>query len=73
MRDLVHSTDMVLLDFARQLLSDAGVASFVADTHIGSALGTFAPHRLQVSDDDYEKAWQVLTDAGLGQEIVTSR
>lgn len=73
MRDLVHTTNVVVLDFAQALLRDAGIDCWVADAHIESALGTSFPRRLQVTDEAYARASEVLEEAGLGAELVSRR
>ncbi len=71
MRALLRTTDPVLIDFATTLLRDAGLRPFVLDQNISvleGSIGAF-PRRLVVSDDEWDRARRVLTDAGLTTEL----
>jgi len=67
MRVILKTTDPVVLDFAEVLLRDAGIPAHVFDaqfSQVEGSLGVF-PRRLAVSDDDAERARDILRD-GLG-------
>ncbi len=72
MREILRSNDPVLLSFAKDVLSSAGIASDVIDQHtsaIEGSIGVF-PRRLVVSPSDWAAARQHLTDADLGQWLL---
>lgn len=64
MRAVLATNDAVLLDFARVLLADAGIASLVFDDHMSVMDGSLGilPRRLMVSEDDYAPAERVLRE-----------
>ena len=72
MRDLLRTSDPVLVTFVEALLGDAGIGFHSADTHISAMEGSIGafPRRIQVADADVVAARQLLTDAGLGRELV---
>jgi hypothetical protein len=65
MRDVLKSTDPVLLNFAETLLRNAGIDSVVFDGHMSIMDGSLGilPRRLMVIDSDYEHAMSVLAAA----------
>jgi hypothetical protein len=75
MMELLRATDPVLLSFSESVLTDAGIAHFVADTHASIVDGSISaiPRRLLVAPDDYERARRALTDAGLANELRAAR
>jgi hypothetical protein len=73
MRELVRTTEPVLLSFVEALLNDAGLTCMIADTHISvmeGSIGVF-PRRVLVLDEDYARARRLLIDAGLERELST--
>ncbi len=66
MKELVRSNDPVKLSWLQALLSDAGIESFLLDTHMSVLEGSLPllQRRLAVIDDDYSAARRVLTEAG---------
>ena len=67
MRELLRTNDPVRLSFVRALLSRAGIAFEVFDTHMSVLEGNanvIAP-RLMVDADDYERAQRLLREAGI--------
>ena len=71
MRDLLRTSDPVLVTFVEALLGDAGFGFYSADTHISvmeGSIGAF-PRRIQVTDADLAGARQILSDAGLGGQL----
>lgn len=66
MRNIVTSNDLVRLSFLAALLNDAGIESFVLDTHTSIMEGSVGaiPRRLMVVDEDYDRACRILQDAG---------
>jgi hypothetical protein len=65
MRDVLKTTDPVLLNFAEAVLRDAGIESVVFDGHMSIMDGSLGilPRRLMVTDSDYERAKSVLAGA----------
>ncbi|HTT84994.1 MAG TPA: DUF2007 domain-containing protein [Rhizomicrobium sp.] len=65
MRDVLKTTDPVLLNFAEAVLRDAGIESVVFDGHMSIMDGSLGilPRRLMVTDSDYERARSVLASA----------
>jgi Putative prokaryotic signal transducing protein len=72
MREVLRTTDPVLLSLAESLLRQAGVTSVIADRHISvqeGSIGAF-PRRLLVRNDDWGTARRVLTEAGLNSALM---
>ena len=63
-RAVLKTNNIVLLDFARVLLADAGVAAVIFDDHMSVMDGSLGilPRRLMVSDDDFEEAHRILKE-----------
>jgi len=72
MREIVRTNDPVLLSWLRALLRDAGIETFVFDSHTSILEGSAGaiPRRLMVADDDYEPARRALDEAGEGAHLV---
>jgi hypothetical protein len=66
MKELLRTTDPVRLSFLQALLTDAGIDSFVLDTHTSILEGSIGilPRRLMVDADDHGRARRLLLDAG---------
>ncbi|WP_299398061.1 DUF2007 domain-containing protein [Pelagibius sp.] len=66
MKQLLRTNDMVKLSWLEALLADAGIETLVLDHHTSIMEGSIGilPRRLMVGDQDYERALQVLADAG---------
>ena len=68
MREVLLAQDSVLISFVEALLRDAGIEFAVLDRNLHSmhlAPG-WAPQRVVVEADQWERARQVLLDAELG-------
>lgn len=67
MKELLRTTDGVLLSWLNALLADAGIAAAVFDTHTSILEGSIGaiPRRLMVDDDDHARAQRILTEAGV--------
>lgn len=65
MREILKTNDLVLLDFARVLLADAGIAATIFDSHMSVTDGSLGilPRRLMVAEEDYARAERVLKEA----------
>ena len=72
MRDILITTDPVLLSFAGSVLSDAGIEAVVADQYTSSIEGSVGvlPRRLTVREDNWRAARAALDAAGLAGELV---
>ena len=66
MRELLRTTDAVRLSWLVALLADAGIETFVFDTHTSILEGSIGaiPRRLMVLEEDEEEAIRVLKAAG---------
>lgn len=72
MRELLHTTDPVLLSFAAALLKGEDIETVVFDNNISlmeGSIGAF-PQRLVVDNSVWERARRVLLDSGLGAYVV---
>lgn len=71
MIELMRTNDPVLISFVEALLRDSGISFFVADMNMSVIEGSLGilPRRLMVSENDADKARQLLTDAGIEHEI----
>jgi hypothetical protein len=65
MRMVLKSNNPVLLSYATDILSQAGIESVIFDTHASIMDGSMAmvPRRLMVLDEDYAKAETLLRAA----------
>ena len=66
MKELLRTNDMVKLSWLEALLADAGIDTLVLDHHTSVLEGSIGilPRRLVVGDRDYQRAKQVMLDAG---------
>lgn len=63
--ELVRSNDLVHLSWVQAMLTAAGIPFLLADAHISSVeggIGAF-PRRLLVSEEDRQRALQLLAEA----------
>ncbi|HET7335208.1 MAG TPA: DUF2007 domain-containing protein [Rhizomicrobium sp.] len=65
MRDILKTNNPVELNYAEVVLADAGIASFVFDSHMSVMDGSMVilPRRLMVSDEDEVRAREILREA----------
>ncbi|GLK53790.1 MAG: hypothetical protein CMF76_11440 [Maricaulis sp.] len=66
MKDVLKTADPVKLSFARAVLRDAGIESFVLDEGMASMYGggiEFVKKRLSVIDEEADRARQLIDDA----------
>ena len=71
MRELISTTDPVLLSFVQSLMHDAGIEVFVFDQHISiveGSIGAF-PRRLMVPEPSWDEAAGLMREAGIGQWV----
>ncbi len=71
MRELLRTTDPVLLSWLTALLADARIDSLILDTHTSIIEGSIGaiPRRLMVAADRYDAARRVLETAGLAHQL----
>ncbi len=71
MKELLRTTDIVLISYVNSLLSDACIATLIADTHVSSVEGSINifPRRILVDATDWDESISILTDAGLGEHL----
>ena len=71
MVELVRTNDLVLISLIETLLSQAGVAFFVADQHMSAVEGSlgFLPRRIMVDSRERERARRLMREAGLSGEL----
>ncbi len=71
MIELIRTNDIVLLGFVEGLLTEAGIACFVADSYMSMLEGSIGAvqRRLLVVGDDVERARRIVTEAGLAAEL----
>jgi hypothetical protein len=70
-RELVRTNDVVLVSAIGALLDGANIHYLVLDQNMSILEGSAGviPRRILVHPDDNREARQVLTDAGLAQEL----
>ncbi|MCO4318515.1 DUF2007 domain-containing protein [Phyllobacterium sp. 21LDTY02-6] len=71
MLEIMRTNDPVLISFVEALLKDANINFFVADANMSileGSLGVLA-RRIMVEEANASEARQILTDAGIEQEL----
>jgi hypothetical protein len=65
MKDILRTTDPVLLSFAESILAAEGIATAVFDSHASIADGSIGaiPRRLMVADEYEERARDIISRA----------
>lgn len=71
MRELVQTTDPILVSFIEVLLKDHGILASVFDVNMSVLEGSIGilPRRILVADDDWHRACRALEEADLAQWI----
>jgi hypothetical protein len=69
--ELLRTNDLVLISKVEAILTDSGIAVFLADQHMSALEGSlsFLPRRVLVAADAEARARKALTEAGLGPEL----
>jgi hypothetical protein len=70
-RELVRTTDAVLISAIEALLNSAQIEHMVADQNMSvleGSIGIF-PRRILVDEDKFQVARRLLEDAGFGHEL----
>jgi hypothetical protein len=65
MKDILRTTDPVLLSFAESMLAAEGIPVAVFDTHASAIEGSISaiPRRLMVADEDETRALAIISAA----------
>lgn len=71
MKEIVRTSDAVLVSAVTALLDGAGIQHMVFDQNMSVLEGSLGvlPRRVLVADDDEAEARDVLTEAGMGHEL----
>jgi len=71
-KELLRTTDIVLISFVNTLLNGAGIEAVIADAYISSVEGSIGafPRRVLVSAEDWLASIVLLRDAGVGAHLV---
>ena len=71
MKELIRSTDPVLISFVSALLKEAGIVFTVLDTNMSVMEGSIGvlPQRVLVDEESVDKARAMLTEAGVGSDL----
>jgi hypothetical protein len=75
MRELVRTSDAVLISAIEALLNSAHIKHLVVDQNMSvleGSIGIF-PRRILVGEDELHMARRLLTDAGFGHELRPDR
>lgn len=73
MKELLRTTDLVLLTYVSSLLKDAGISAMIADSYVSAVEGSIGafPRRVLVAAEDWHRSTSILTDAGLAEHLKT--
>ena len=72
MRELIVTNEPVLISFAEALLKDQRIEAMVFDRNMSlmeGSIGAF-PRRLVVPDEQWSRAAEIMSEAGLGEWVV---
>jgi hypothetical protein len=71
MRELLRTTDIVLITYVNSLLKSTGIQAIIADTHVSSVEGSIGafPRRVLVASKDWNESVTLLTEAGLAGHL----
>lgn len=74
MKELLRTTNIVLLSYVDALLSDAGLSPVVADSYISAVEGSIGafPRRVLVAVDEWSEGVAILVGAGLGCHLANA-
>ena len=75
MEELLRTNDIVLISFVEVLLRDAGIEPLVADQNMSVLDGSLGvlPRRVLVREDQLERARDIVTSAGIAEELEKDR
>ena len=65
MKELIRTTDPVLISFLKHRLREEGIEPFELDTHTSIVEGSLGilPQRIMVADEEHERARKILDEA----------
>ncbi len=71
MKQLVETTDPVVLSYVEALLKGVGIAAVVLDRHMSLVEGSIGilPRRVMVAEEDWRSAVDVLRGGGVGEWV----
>ena len=71
MKDLLRTNNPALISYVESLLKSLAIRYFVADQAVSSAEGSIGmfPRRILVASEHFDKARELLIDAGLENEL----
>ena len=71
MKDLIRTNNPALISYVEALMKELDIHYFVADQAISSAEGSIGmfPKRILVAPEHFDKARQLMIDAGLENEL----
>ena len=71
MKELLRANNPALISFVEALLKELDIRYFVADQAVSAAEGSIGmfPKRVLVAPEHFDKARQLLIDAGLEDEL----
>ncbi len=71
MKELIRSTDPVLISFVSALLKEAGIVFTVLDTNMSVMEGSIGvlPQRILVDGESVSRARAMLTEAGVSSDL----
>lgn len=69
---ILRTNDIVLLSVIEAMFAEEGVPVFVADAHVSAIEGSIGafPRRVMVPEDWAAQARRLVTEAGLGAELM---
>ncbi len=75
MKELLRTTDIVLLSYVNSLLNSANVSVLIADVHVSSVEGSIGafPRRVLIAAEDWDEGVSILTAAGLGDHLIDAK
>lgn len=71
MKELLRTNETVFISWLQAMLKSEGIEVFVLDRHTSVLEGSAnaIPRRIMVSEQDYDSARQLLTEAGEGWRL----
>lgn len=75
MRELLNTTDPVVMSFTLSMLEQAGIEAVVFDQHMSIMEGSIGilPRRIMVPEEDHARAVRVLEESGRPVPPLTRR
>jgi len=75
LREIVRTNDLVLLSFVEALLREQDIDHVVFDSNMSILEGSLGilPRRIMVAEGNFARAGQILSEAGLENEITRDK